>query len=151
MAGKAGSPESESLKSVVRQTSQTDDLRFTKLSSEKEGRDRELVRLKLRDKKRFAENETRIAVRCGLRVLLKLNHRITVVEIGRASTRYDRSGPDIKLVSRHQRRSMSAATGLLKNCRGYVRLPRSPHKRSSAAIDTRAQSESYCAVRNSTS
>ena len=31
MAGKAGSPESESLKSVVRQTTQTDDLQFTSL------------------------------------------------------------------------------------------------------------------------
>jgi len=34
MAGKAGSPESESLKSVLRQTSQTDDLHLTWLSSD---------------------------------------------------------------------------------------------------------------------
>jgi len=40
MAGKAGSPESESLKSVLRQTSQADDLRFTSIEfSEKVDRD----------------------------------------------------------------------------------------------------------------
>ena len=37
MAGKAGSPESESLKSELRQTSQTDDLRVIELAQERGG------------------------------------------------------------------------------------------------------------------
>jgi len=37
MAGKAGSPESESLKSVLRQTSQADDLQLTEIEAQKDG------------------------------------------------------------------------------------------------------------------
>ena len=146
MAGKAGSPESESLKSVLRQTSQADDLRFTELSSDTEGRDPGLVRLKLRDRKRSAENETRIAGRCERRVLLRLDHRIAVAEIGKASIRYDWSGPDMKLVSRRHRRPLKAATDLMKRVRGCVPPPRSRHNRSLEARSTQAQSESSCAV-----
>jgi len=152
MAGKAGSPESESLKSVLRQTSQADDLRFTSIEfSEKVDRDWGLVRLKLKDRKCSAAHEKQIAVRYGRRVLPKLNHRITVVEIGRASTRYDRSDPDMKTVSRHHARPPQAATDLAKKLRGYVPPRRPLHNRSSAATDTRARSESSCAVRSSIS
>src|SRR6185369_9359125 len=140
------------LKSVLRQTSQADDLQIHWIElREKEVRDLMQVRLKLRDRKWFAENETRTAVWCERLVLLKLNHRITVAEIGRASTRYDRSGPDMKTVSRHHARPPQAATDLAKKLRGYVPPRRPLHNRSSAATDTRARSESSCAERSSIS
>ena len=86
--------------------------------------------LKLRDRNWFAENEKRIAVRCGRQVLLKLSRRIVVAEIGRASTRYERSGPDIKTGSCRHRKRLQAATDLTKKSRGYVRPRRLLHKRS---------------------
>jgi hypothetical protein len=56
--------------------------------------------LKLRDRKWFAENETRIGMRSGRRVLLTPNHRIIVAEIDRASNRFDLNDPGTKSVNR---------------------------------------------------
>jgi len=66
MAGKAGSPESESFESVKRQTSQTDDLQFTRnwLSLEVV-HDQMWVTLKLKGRKLFLPKETRPAVVFG--------------------------------------------------------------------------------------
>ena len=106
IAGKAASPESESLKSELRQTSQTDDLLLTKLRLRQEVvHDPVQVKLKLKDRKVFLRRETRSAVVYGQRELRQPDHRKAVAEIDRGSNRYDWYDSRTKIVNHcHWRR-----------------------------------------------
>ncbi len=64
------------------------------------------VRLKLRDRKRLLEQETRFAVPCEQRELRELNRQTTAAETGKASIRYEQNGARMKIVNHYHRRPM---------------------------------------------